>query len=198
MKSIMQEASSIIKAIEKGWENAGKPKEFSIKIFEEPKKNFIGITTHSAKVGIFFEEEKLTKEPKEHEGKEKKQPKKLDFKPDYKSKKELTKLEKFETKESSASNQEPSIKSHKEVWTPEMIAFAEQWLREVLRSINQNITFTIQPQHYRLFIQFNDSLLQNAEKEQQLLRSFSLLLIQTLRHALKRPLRGFKIIMTKA
>ena len=56
MKSLMQEASSLIKAIEKAWENAGKPKEFSIKVFEEPKKNFIGMTVQSAKVGIFFDE----------------------------------------------------------------------------------------------------------------------------------------------
>jgi len=55
MKSIMQEASSVIKAIEKGWETAGKPKQFSVTVFEEPKKNFIGMTVQSAKVGIFFD-----------------------------------------------------------------------------------------------------------------------------------------------
>ena len=54
MKSIMEEASSIIKAIEKGWTNRRQPKEFTIKIFEEPQKNFIGMTTKPAKLHLFF------------------------------------------------------------------------------------------------------------------------------------------------
>ena len=44
MKSIMEEASSVAKAIEKGWQRAGKPQEFTVKVFEEPQKNFIGLT----------------------------------------------------------------------------------------------------------------------------------------------------------
>ncbi len=54
MKSVIEEGPSIAKAIEQGWIKAGKPKEFSIKIFQEPKKNFLGMTTIVAKVGIFF------------------------------------------------------------------------------------------------------------------------------------------------
>ena len=56
MKSIIEEASSVAKAIEKGWAEAGKPQEFSIKVFEEATKNFIGMTTKSAKVAIFYDE----------------------------------------------------------------------------------------------------------------------------------------------
>lgn len=65
MKSIMQEASSIAKAIEKGWEKAGKPTDFSVKIYEEPQKNFIGLTTKPAKIALFFDEAKSKRpEPK--------------------------------------------------------------------------------------------------------------------------------------
>jgi predicted RNA-binding protein Jag len=56
MKSIVEEASSIAKAIEKSWTRAGKPREFSIKIFEDAEKNFLGMTTKPAKIAIFFEE----------------------------------------------------------------------------------------------------------------------------------------------
>src|SRR5438105_10056047 len=56
MKALIEEASSIAKAIEKAWERAGNPQSFSIKIFELPEKNFIGMTTKYAKVGLFFEE----------------------------------------------------------------------------------------------------------------------------------------------
>ncbi len=69
MKSIMEEASSIAKAIEAAWIRAEKPHEFSVKVFEEPEKNFFGMVTKSAKIGLFFKhvEKKLSyKEQKEH------------------------------------------------------------------------------------------------------------------------------------
>jgi len=58
MKSIIQEESSVERAIKVGWEKAGKPREFSVKIFEEEKKNFIGMTKQPAKIALFFEEKK--------------------------------------------------------------------------------------------------------------------------------------------
>lgn len=54
MKSIIEQASSIAKAIEKAWNQAEQPKEFSIKIFEKEERNFFGMTTKPAKIGIFF------------------------------------------------------------------------------------------------------------------------------------------------
>ncbi len=63
MKSIIEQASSIIKAIEKAWNQAEKPKEFSIKIFEEEERNFFGMSTKPAKIGIFFGNDK----PSTHE-----------------------------------------------------------------------------------------------------------------------------------
>ncbi len=56
MKSIIQESSSIAKAIEEAWKKADQPKEFSVKIFQEPKKNFFGFTKISAKIGFFFKD----------------------------------------------------------------------------------------------------------------------------------------------
>jgi hypothetical protein len=58
MKSIIQEESSVERAIKKCWEKAGKPREFSIKVFEEEEKNFIGMTRKPAKIALFFEEKK--------------------------------------------------------------------------------------------------------------------------------------------
>lgn len=57
MKSLVEEASSVVKAIEKAWNRAGNPQTFSVKVFETPETNFFGFTKKSAKVGIFFEEE---------------------------------------------------------------------------------------------------------------------------------------------
>lgn len=60
MKSIIEEASSIIKAIEKGWASAGKPSEFTVKILEQPAYNFLGFNTKPAKISFFFDDRTIT------------------------------------------------------------------------------------------------------------------------------------------
>lgn len=64
MKSIMEEASSISKAIEQAWNRAGKPQEFKVKIFEEPQRNMLGFTTKPAKIAFFFDEQHVPVEGK--------------------------------------------------------------------------------------------------------------------------------------
>lgn len=56
MRSIICEASSISKAIEQGWQKAGMPQNFSIKVLEKEEKNFLGMTKKPAKIALFFEE----------------------------------------------------------------------------------------------------------------------------------------------
>lgn len=57
MKSIMEEASTITKAIENAWNRAGQPQEFTVKILELPKTSFFGLkTSKSAKIALLFNE----------------------------------------------------------------------------------------------------------------------------------------------
>jgi hypothetical protein len=57
MKSIMEEASTIAKAIEIAWNRAGQPQEFSVKVLELPQTSFFGLkTSKSAKIAFFFNE----------------------------------------------------------------------------------------------------------------------------------------------
>jgi hypothetical protein len=66
MKSIMEEASSIAKAIETAWNRAGQPTEFTVKVLELPQTSFFGLkTSKSAKVAFFFNEATVTVRPKE-------------------------------------------------------------------------------------------------------------------------------------
>ena len=68
MKSLMEEASSIFKAIETAWNRAGKPQEFSIKILEHPEKNFFGLNTvKSAKIALLFNEHAYRQPSKGHQ-----------------------------------------------------------------------------------------------------------------------------------
>ena len=64
MKSIIQEASSIAKAVELGWIKANKPENFSIKILEEAETNFFGFTKKSAKIAIIFDEHQPAARPR--------------------------------------------------------------------------------------------------------------------------------------
>jgi hypothetical protein len=64
MKSVVAEASSIAKALELAWQKAGQPKEFLVKVFQEPQRNMFGLTKTSAKVGIFFDDAALTQKIK--------------------------------------------------------------------------------------------------------------------------------------
>ncbi|KKQ33419.1 MAG: hypothetical protein US49_C0001G0099 [candidate division TM6 bacterium GW2011_GWF2_37_49] len=54
MKSMLREASSITKAIEKAWIESGKPAEFTIKILEKGEKNFLGMSKRPAIVSITY------------------------------------------------------------------------------------------------------------------------------------------------
>jgi predicted RNA-binding protein Jag len=54
MKSMLHEAASIIKAIEKAWTESGKPAEFTVKILEKGEKNFLGMSKRPAIVSITY------------------------------------------------------------------------------------------------------------------------------------------------
>ena len=213
MKSLMQEASSLIKAIEKAWENAGKPKEFSIKVFEEPKKNFIGMTVQSAKIGIFFDEKSPLKKIEKEEIKKREQVSAKNISSAQVKQYEQPQISERNRPQQKAmvqqqaprrervveqrAQQPEAYQAHKEVWSQEMIDIVSTWLKGMLAHLNRSqVTFTIQPSAYQLNVIFNAAINQAPEKDQQLMRSFALLIMQTLRHSLKRPMRGFKIMLT--
>ncbi len=55
MKSMLHEASSVAKAIEKAWAESGKPREFTINVLEPGVKNFFGFSKLPAIVSITFD-----------------------------------------------------------------------------------------------------------------------------------------------
>ena len=58
MKSVLEEGSSVPKAIEKAWLSAGQPEEFTIKVFETEQRNFFGFLKKAAVVTILFDPRK--------------------------------------------------------------------------------------------------------------------------------------------
>jgi len=60
MRSLVQEAATIEKAIHQAWQKAGKPQQFQVKVLEEPERNFFGMVTRSGKIALFFQEQAVT------------------------------------------------------------------------------------------------------------------------------------------
>lgn len=60
MKSVIQESSSLGKAIDLAWSKAGCPAEFSVKILQKPERGFLGLNSTAAKIVMFFDETKAS------------------------------------------------------------------------------------------------------------------------------------------
>jgi hypothetical protein len=213
MKSVMQEASSLMKAIEQGWIKAGQPNEFSIKILEEAQKNFIGMTVRSAKIALFFDEKPLQKveaipksrvTPKERKEQRpqlhnlseidhigpKKEPSKSTAPAQQKA---------IPEKAAPAQQKQEFVKTAQKQaqWNEATHATTQTWLIDTLRILGRpDITFTIEPQHFHLRIVLSAPILNNPEKEKQLLASFATLILETLKRQLRTGLRGHKIVLT--
>ncbi|MBA3751456.1 hypothetical protein H0X06_01460 [Candidatus Dependentiae bacterium] len=204
MKSIMEEASSIMKAIEKGWINAGQPKEFTIKVFEEVQKNFIGMTIRPAKIGIFFTEHQPQPEPTTT-------PKKTVTAPAPKRvevvKPAPVKEQQTPAKQPVLKTSEPIIEKAVEteprqlgpVWNDDMVASVKQWLPEIFDLIGlAPLSFTIQPDHFLLKIHFEKDVYDDKTREKYLFSSLSTLIVTMLKRQYKRPLKGYKIVLVGA
>lgn len=241
MKSIVQEASSVAKAIEQGWQKAGCPAQFSIKILELPEKNFFGFTVKSAKVALYFGEEGSThrerqaaprakfsreqREPREQrEQREPRERREQQRAPQREQRQEQERYAEQEQRFQSREQREPreqreqreprertqaaegalshegrQAKRFEPLWNDDMIGAARHWLKNALKSVDrENVTFTIQPQQFHLKIVLSHPLVEDSEREKQLLASYSALMMETLRKEFKTGFRGHKIVITHA
>lgn len=229
MKSLIEESSSIAKAVEKGWERAGKPQSFSIKIFELPEKNFLGLTTKYAKVGIFFAEEKQPAHhtPKKEAHSSAPKPRRQDshthdknFSADKKTrpdsahdaadahktrtpkntpqpKKEHT-LRPAREKETHAAASAGKDMPPKQpnTWSDEMVNFVREWLEANPLITTQHIGFTTTAKEGQLLITFNKPLTTENAKQITLFRSFSYLIMASLKTKFKKDLKGLRVMLS--
>ncbi len=195
MKSVMQEASSIAKAIEQAWAKAGEPQEFTIKILEEPQKNFIGFTTRSAKVALFFEN--LPQATKPSQTKPRPVAKKQSPAPVEPTK--LPATQERQVKPQMTQGQGNKRREYKPQWNDSMIECTQKWLSDILSNMGlSNINFKIEPSEFYLRISFDHDLLSDQGKEKKLFASFATLIIETLKKTFKTSLRGHKIVLIHA
>lgn len=217
MKSIIQEASSISKAVEEGWIKAQKPQQFSVKILEEAEKNFLGLTRKSAKVAIFFEEqntvqsahkiaqdriaENKNKQSQQRFTPQQQQPRQQEVraKPAQQQQQQRqAPVVQHAAPQAQASTQPAQPKKQFEpLWNQGMVERTQQWMDDALRNSNNgHIQFTVEPQKFHLRITLSTPILSDPDKEKQLLASFSALILETLKRTFKMSLRGHKIVLT--
>ncbi len=218
MKSIMQEGSSVMKAIEQAWIKAGKPAEFSIKVLEEAQKNFLGLTLRSAKIALFFDEKtskgnephRVTRhftthqnqpQREQREHREPREPRQRDQNRDFQEIRETR--EPRETPHREQREQQPreqrEPREHKQFtpqWNDAMIQEARLWMSTVLDEMQKPVPFTVDTNNMFLKITFASSIIDPKDKEKHFFASCATLLLETLKRKFRVPLRGHKIILT--
>jgi|SRR5579872_578246 len=200
MKSLIEEASSISKAIEKGWIRAGKPRNFSIKIYEEPEKNFFGLTTKSAKVALVFDEKTVTVPAEkssntQHTAQRPEQKRQVQ---------QHQKQQRATTQPKERETQVDTQKSKKEQpraaeFSDEMKEAVTSWLGDTLRLMDMpSTTFSLHTSDQFVRVLFSTKLVEDSNQEKLLFRSLSYLMIASLRNKFKKSLRGLKLVLASA
>jgi predicted RNA-binding protein Jag len=218
MKSIVEEASSIFKAVEKAWERAGKPADFSVKIFEDSQRSFFGLTKKQAKIGLFFDQ------PKNVESHEDTRRKKSEHKSSnelhsesrvYQGESEKKRTEPRERTATPKSAHNPSQqrstaaavsaattaadqeKKRRSEWTPEMLKTVESWVTTIIQKSDlQAVPCVVVHQGNRLQITFEKLLFDDQAKNTALFRNLSYLLLGMVRSRYKKEFRFLKIVLT--
>jgi len=220
MKSIVEQASTVLKAIEKGWTQAGKPCEFTVKVYEHGVKNFFGMSVEPAKICILFED-KASKssapkqyarqdsysQPQSHHAQPQQQPRK-EFVPQSEPRKQSVAQPQQQPRQQPVAAAAPNRQkkelperaaqpvSTKIIWNDELIDACNQWLTTTLAVMGKgDCTFTIEAKKYHLIITFSQAVLEDKEREKALFRSFAHVLMQSLRNRFKKGLRGYRIVL---
>jgi len=215
MKSIVEEASSIVKAVEKAWIRAEKPASFQIKVLEEPCRNFFGLTVRSAKISFFYtpesevrkkgykrtgRSERRSSERRPRSAQSPRETTRETTRRDNKKvvKKEVVRAVKPPVKKEEVVKQvKPEVEKKPRIrWNQEMIDDASAWLKNSLASMGKKgVPFTVDARGYYLRFTFDNPVLEDKEKEQQLFRSFAHLIMQMFRSKHKKGLIGYKVVL---
>jgi predicted RNA-binding protein Jag len=226
MKSMLHEASSIVKAVEKAWTDAGKPIEFTIKILESGEKNFIGLTKRPAIISITYEPKKQGQRPYDmkkgpfvkpvrnvtRDGREQQSNKTIQQR-DQKARGLGAEVKSGNTQQwqnrqqniqknsinGPLNNDQPREQQEVLVWQQEWVNFVSDNLKELLKTLEWSIDFTHKIDRKNLILTFDTNVLKDPQEERAVFMSLSYLMIQLLKRYHKKKFRGFQLtIITKS
>ena len=180
MKSLFQQASTIAKAIEKAWDRADKPSEFTVKIMDFGKKNFLGLTKKPAIVSIVYESEKKVSEDRKT------------------YRKTEAPRNNYQIKDVKNQRQRKPQRQQQETdtWQEHVIKEVDFWLRDFMKIAKISSSYKISTNKKEMKILFRDKVIQKDEDERLLFSSLSYLLIQFLKKKFKKKFQGYYIVLT--
>ncbi len=190
MKSIMQEASSVSKAIDLAWNRADKPSQFSVKVLEEPEHNMFGLTKKSAKIALFFEEKRkfdsFSRQPDRQRAP----------RPESQRRPQEQQPQRRVQEQAQPVTTEQAPKRVRPEWTDAMAQEARDWLDQTLQLIGaSNATYNFSHSKSAVKVIFDKSVTGSEGKDRMLFSSFASLILSTLRHRHKKQLRNLKVIL---
>lgn len=211
MKSLLQEASSVQKAIDLAWEAAGKPQQFTVKVLDPGTKNFLGWSKTPAIVSISFEPTGVSSSRvfnqsntggRLQHGKQQ-GARKPQVQPGAKYDGSTENLKQHEPKarhtQKQALSTEAKADGVKEIvtpegWTQENVADISNFLQEVLDLMGSTVAFTTLFEKQVLTITFVRPVVDDQESERMLYASLSYLFIQFLKKKYKKRFKGFRLM----
>ncbi len=199
MKSMLHEAPSIIKAIEKAWDESGKPAEFTIKILESGEKGILWFSKHPAIISITYDPKKQQSVRKSSQKKLRKTyPKKE--KPVYekpKQQKQYTqsKQKRYVTQAKQEQPKQQSNPAPAAIWTQEYMDNITTWLKELVGILNITQRFNIKSDKKTLHITFDKKLFNSTENDKVFFISLSYMLMQFIKRKYKKKFKGFHLVI---
>ncbi len=182
MKSILQEESSVIKAVERAWDISGKPYEFTVKVLSNEVRNFFGMLKSPAIISFTYNPKFRTDEAKEVIKKE--TPKKIQ--------QTLSKRDDSYRKDK---RDFVPFKRDQEVWKKEFVADIKYWAEDILRIMGFKFGFNIVVENKMLNIYLDKRALKDAEDEKMFFISLSSILMQFLKRKYKKKFSNHYLII---
>ncbi len=192
MKSILLESSSVQGAIDKAWQQAGKPKEFTIKVHDFGEKTYFGFTSRPAAVSLVYNPG-ASNGNRSRSGKRRNNSNRRDRSSDNRNQQRDSAPKTFDVGQET----EKRVTKANE-WVNEWVSFIVKELRALLELSSITTDFEATKNRKMLTISFKDAVLADSEEQRMLFASLSYLLIQLLKRHYKNRFVGFKIIVTCA
>ncbi|MBD3273555.1 hypothetical protein GF385_04375 [Candidatus Dependentiae bacterium] len=177
MKSLLQEESSVAKAIDKAWDISGKPYEFTVKVLSNEVRNFLGILKSPAVISFSYN-------PK--------------FRTDKEKVDEIRKVKKDNIKKHQRSKKNEYSKKDRvdhEMWKKELVNDIKNWTKDILKIMGFKVDFTIDTENKMLNIHLNRRILRDNEDEKMFFISLSNVLMQFLKRKYKKKFSNYYLII---
>jgi predicted RNA-binding protein Jag len=216
MKSMLQEASSVLKAVEKAWNEAGNPQEFTIKILEKGEKGFLGLSGgRPAVVSITYQPIRDIRKPREFVQKDafqkdkryQQQPKPvtqvakkpsgiLDSLFGKKVEKPQQQQRPQQQKIVQPSSGQPAGQSKRmDAWRKEFVDNVSIWLKEMMQIMGVDVTINFKHDQRILNVFIDKRVFKDSEEEKLFFISLSHLLMQFLKRKYKKKFANYYLII---